>query len=182
MFILKIDTPKCENGILNYFGDKTISDTAEFVCEVLSHIPDFRARKALLQSIEGKYVYMHENTYTTFGFFETYKGLSCSNTWWAPRVFNAQTNFTSRNKQYWEETDWEGHYAKQNWQDNTVWCPTAYKKKNKKNKNNQKLTDELKIDPNIVTDDPVEVNNTINSCNPCMPGICMGLAKDEDLK
>lgn len=48
------------NGIISGFGNKKISDTADFVVNGLSHVDGLAARKTILRAMSGKYVIMQD--------------------------------------------------------------------------------------------------------------------------
>lgn len=90
-FNIQESTWLMHNGIISGLGNERFSDTYE-LAEILSELPIFK-REQLLHCMEasgnGKYlVTTYDETndsmqYQTFGEFEKFEGLFCSNTYWA---------------------------------------------------------------------------------------------------
>jgi hypothetical protein len=78
------DAALMHNGVLQRFGNATTSDTADFVTSVLTHVAPV-ARQRLLDTTQGKFLLMQEQSFIQCGIFEQYKGLSVSTTNWIPR-------------------------------------------------------------------------------------------------
>ena len=86
-----IDTDKpvlLHNGIITGFGNDKISDTADYVTNVLAHMPSIQVMKKLLHTTGSKYLLAHNGKIHFIGKFEQYKGLQVSNTYWdSSRMF-----------------------------------------------------------------------------------------------
>lgn len=67
------------NGIISGYGDKDISDTIHFTCQVLSKIPDATVRQEVLCLTGDKFALLQDGQVFLVGEFKEYKGLMCSN-------------------------------------------------------------------------------------------------------
>lgn len=70
------------NGIISGYGSNEISDTADFVVNVLSYVEE-DARPKILNLLNSKFLLMQKNTYIFCGVWEDYKGLKVSNKHWS---------------------------------------------------------------------------------------------------
>lgn len=70
------------NGVINGFGNNKISDTLDYITNILAHIPCIKARKKLLHSTGSKYLLIEDNKIHFIGKFEAYHGLQVSNIYW----------------------------------------------------------------------------------------------------
>ena len=75
------------NGVIRGYGSKDISDTLDFVINMLAYVEE-PARPKLLELIPSKFLLMQHETFHFCGDWEDYKGLRVSNThWnWSPAV------------------------------------------------------------------------------------------------
>lgn len=69
------------NGILTYYGNDTVSDTADFVINALSKLSSEEEMVKLLQSIGSKHVLISKGLFWKIGGFEKHRGLWVSNTY-----------------------------------------------------------------------------------------------------
>lgn len=71
------------NGVLSSFGNKKLSDTADFTQSVLAHLPDKEAMKTILSSFSSeKFILVYEGEIERIGKFEENRGCWFSNLFW----------------------------------------------------------------------------------------------------
>lgn len=71
------------NGVIPDYGDNDISDTLQFVTQVVAWTHP-KARLQLFDFVPGKYILMQQGMFWLIGDFEKYKGLQCSNLYFKP--------------------------------------------------------------------------------------------------
>lgn len=70
------------NGVISNFGDKEISDTLDFNCNILASVEE-TTRPRLLDMFSSKFLLMQNETYYFLGSgWENHKGLRVSNSYW----------------------------------------------------------------------------------------------------
>ncbi len=78
---IKTDKPVLiHNGIISGYGNKEISDTAEFTHKVLSKLDNIADMRKILQLTGCKYTLIHAGRVKFIGQFTKFKGLYVSNT------------------------------------------------------------------------------------------------------
>lgn len=75
------------NGTISGFGNKQISDTAEYANTVLPYIPDIKTKLRLLDHTDAKFVLIENNQVHRVGQFYKYKGLTVSNTYFIKKTY-----------------------------------------------------------------------------------------------
>lgn len=83
------------NGIINGYGNKSISDTCDFAMNVLARLPSVDDMNLLLTHISSAFVITHNGNVHVTGDFEEYKGLQVSNTFF-DWMFNNESPLHSR--------------------------------------------------------------------------------------
>lgn len=90
-----IDPVFFHNGVINGYGNKTISDTCDFAMNVLARLPSVDDMNLLLTHISSAFVITHDGKVHVTGDFEEYKGLFVSNTFF-DWTFNNEVTLPSR--------------------------------------------------------------------------------------